>query len=362
MMKIKQRTLVVMVMLLSMLFVAVACGNDDKVAEKKQNEAPQVDDTKEPAPKQEPEPDPKTPTYKNVYPLTGTGTNDPVDDRMVAVMVNNAPQARPQTGLTKADVVFEILAEGRISRFMALFQSEKPDVVGPIRSARPYFFNLADDYGALYVYHGAAYFIQDMLNSGAADFLNGSYYDNDKYLFKRESFRKPPHNSYLLFDAVYEVAENKGYQVKSQVQKTLPFLADDKISSLTGDAAVEISLNYTDTSIRYVYNSESEKYERFNDNDQTVELETEEPILLDNLFVLETEHQVIDDEGRREVDLASGGKAYLFQKGKVQQVQWENVDGLILPMKDGEPVGFVPGKTWINVIPMNPGLEGVNIQ
>src|SRR5699024_3580120 len=94
-----------------------------------------------------------------------------------------------------------------------------------------------------------------------------------------------------------------------------------------------------------------------NDGDQTVELETDASIQLDNIFIVETTHEVIDSEGRRAVDLDSGGNAYLLQKGTIQKVEWENKDGRILHIKDGETVGFVPGKTWINVVPTNPGLE-----
>src|SRR5699024_12789659 len=57
------------------------------------------------------------------------------------------------------------------------------------------------------------------------------------------------------------------------------------------------------------------------------------------------------------IDLESGGNAYLIQKGKVNPVQWERQDGKLSPVKDGDPLGFVPGKTWVNVVPANPGLE-----
>src|SRR5699024_9329825 len=73
------------------------------------------------------------------FPLTGLETSEPSTDRIVSVMVNNHPAARPQSGLSQADLVFEILAEGNITRLLAMFQSEKPDIVGPVRSARPYY-------------------------------------------------------------------------------------------------------------------------------------------------------------------------------------------------------------------------------
>src|SRR5690625_4585473 len=66
----------------------------------------------------------KEKTYDHVYPLTGIETNDDIDHRVIGVMINNHPAARPQSGLSKADIVFEILAEGSTTRFLALFHSE----------------------------------------------------------------------------------------------------------------------------------------------------------------------------------------------------------------------------------------------
>lgn len=94
----------------------------------------------------------------NLAPFTGEETTGDVTKRPVAVMVSNQTQARPQTGLSKADIVFEMLTEGNVTRFMAIYQSEDPEVVGPVRSAREYFFELADNYDAIYTYHGAANF------------------------------------------------------------------------------------------------------------------------------------------------------------------------------------------------------------
>lgn len=335
-----------MLMLLLVLFlipiVLVACSNKTEQTE------PEVEEA---APAEEKE-------LPNVYPLTGERTEEAVDNRIVAVMVNNHPSARPQTGLSQADVVFEILAEGDITRLMALFQSEQPEVVGPVRSARPYYFNTADDYGALYVYHGAANFIEDMLAEGAADYLNGAYYDNDGNLFKRESFRVAPHNSYLQFGAVYDIAADKGYET-SMDYESLTFLEEEETADIGGTEVSEVSFNYESTPVRYVYDSESEAYLRYNGEEQTLELNTDEAVELNNVFIIETYHDVVDNAGRREIDLESGGNAYLLQKGKLQKIQWENRDGRIIPVRDGEEVGLVSGQTWINVIPTDPGLAAV---
>lgn len=350
-MKLKQ--VIVMIIL---LIVVVACSNEEEDKTSQDLESRKIEPQEELEPEIEFEPEPVLPEF--IYPLTGEGTDEPSTNRIVSVMVNNHPAARPQSGLSQADIVFEILAEGQTTRFMAMFQSETPEVVGPVRSARPYYFNLADDYGALYVYHGAAGFIEDMLRSGAADHLNGSYYDNNGHLFNRGSFRVAPHNSYLTLAAVPEVAGNQGYSMEVE-HRPLSFLTEAEFDQIPGESVSEISFNYGRESVRYRYDETNETYSRYNGEQQTIELNDETPIELNNVFIIETGHQVIDNAGRREVDLASGGNAYLLQKGTLQKIQWQNIDGYLLPVKDGEVVPFVPGKTWVNVIPSSPGLAGV---
>ncbi|MDC3414192.1 DUF3048 domain-containing protein [Aquibacillus sp. 3ASR75-11] len=346
--------------LLFLLIFLVACSNEEEATSNNEEQKEQDNTTEQTEQIEEPKQEPE---FENVYPLTGIRTNDPVNDRIVSVMVNNATQARPQTGLTKADIVFEILAEGPITRFIAFFQSEKPEVVGPVRSAREYYYTLAANYNALYIYHGAADFIEDRLRAGVVDNLNGAYYDNDGNLFKRANFREPPHNSYVLFPAIYDVAKEQGYEVKADYTP-LPFLDDEEVETIDGGQATDVEIvYYPEEIVTYQYDSSSQQYVRYSDGSKTVELETEEAVSVDNVFIVETRHEVIDDAGRRSVDLQSGGNAYLLQKGKLEKLQWRNEEGRIVPYKDGQPVGFVPGKTWVNVIPEDPGLNGaVTIQ
>src|SRR5690625_3645483 len=181
------------------------------------------------------------PTFSGTFPLTGIATNEDTNQRIVSVMINNHPVARPQSGLSQADIVFEILAEGGITRFLALYQSEQPEIVGPVRSAREYYFELATGYDALYVFHGAANFVYDMIRDQGVENLNGAVHDNDGHLFKRESFRKAPHNSYLLYDAVYDVAESNGYDIISTIEP-LHFLEND--ATISGETANQVIVKY----------------------------------------------------------------------------------------------------------------------
>lgn len=294
------------------------------------------------------------------YPLTGVETDEEPTNRAVAVMVNNHPKARPQSGLHEADIVFEILAEGDITRFLAIYQSSLPERVGPVRSAREYYFRLAESYGAIYVYHGAATFVDQMILNEGIDFLNGAQYDNDRELFIRESFRVAPHNSYMLFNETYNRAESKGYEVTT-THNPLPFLDEDE--TVSGENAERVKVTYfTNTTVQYEYDESTKTYKRFSDGEQSIDLETEKPIELNNIFIIETSHEVIDGEGRRAVDLESGGYGYLLQQGKMQYVEWENRNGQIIPVKDGEIIPFVKGKTWVNVIQSEPPANIEQVQ
>lgn len=291
------------------------------------------------------------------FPLTGVKSETKTDGRAVAVMINNHPQARPQSGLNKADIVYELLAEGDITRFLAVFQSEKPVNIGPVRSARDYYIELAKGLNALYIAHGYSLEAKQMLDSNYVDNLNGMVYDGT--LFKRSSARKAPHNSYITYENVLKGAEQKKYSMDKN-PPGFKFLKEEDKSKITGNDAKSVMVSYSHGSVSnsvYEFDSSLGKYKRFSLGEQTVDLETKEPVLIDNIFIIEAVHTVIDSYGRRDINLKSGGKAYLLQMGKVNEVNWANKDGRIVPVKEGQEVPLVPGKTWVNVVPAKPGLS-----
>lgn len=301
-------------------------------------------------------------TGEHTYPFTGIATDEDVDHRPFAVMINNQNEARPHDGIVDADIVFELLAEGDITRFLALFHSNIPEKVGSVRSAREYYFELAQGYDALYVYHGAANFVNDMINERNIEHLNGAVYDNDQQLFTRDTARKAPHNSYVFLDHAHEVAEGKGYDMTSSA-KPLTFTEEAEIE---GEDAKKIEVGYNGQNpahlVSFSYDEGTGRYARSEDGEATTDLTTEAPIEIENILIIETAHHVFDSEGRREIDLSSGGSGYLVQQGVMQEITWENQEGQLIPTKDGQVVPFVQGKTWVNVVPTDPGLQSsVNV-
>lgn len=300
----------------------------------------------------------ETVTIANHYPLTGIATKEDIGGRAVAVMINNHPEARPQSGLDQADIVYELLAEGNVTRFLAIFQSEKPERIGPVRSAREYYIKLAKAYDSLYIAHGYSIDAKELLDSGYIDHLNGMQYDGT--LFKRSSDRVPPHNSYISYEKIIEGANKEGYSMEKPPEP-LTFLSKDEVEKLEGQPANKVTVAYYNNATftaTYEYDQTIGKYKRSSLGAETVNFDNGNPVLLDNILIIETPHQTYDNVGRRKIDLTSGGKAYLLQKGIIRDVEWKSDNGRIVPAVNGSVIGLVPGKTWINVIPSSPGLAG----
>lgn len=318
------------------LFLLMSCSKNE-VPSSKQTDTKDLEKTET-----------KEEESKYTYPLTGLPTDKKPENRAVTVMVNNHPEGRPQSGLTKADLVFEILAEGGVTRFLAVFQSENPEVIGPVRSARPYYVEVAKGLDALYVHHGWSEKAQKMLESGYVDSLNGLFYDGT--LFERSSKRKAPHNSYITYDHIEEGAEEENFSMVGAPEPYV-FLKEDEEVGGTEQSSATISYSTKTFEVRYEYDPASSTYKRFSAGAQTVDNETGDPVLLNNIFIVETNHRTIDSYGLLDIDLTSGGRAFLLQKGKLQEIQWENQDGRIVPYLNGKEVPLVPGKTWINIVP-----------
>jgi hypothetical protein len=297
------------------------------------------------------------PEFPYFFPLTGVGSESATDERAVAVMINNHPKARPQSGLNKADIVYEVLAEGDVTRFLAVFQSEKPVNIGPVRSARDYYINLAKGLNALYVAHGWSEEAKKMLEGNVVDNINGMVYDGT--LFKRSSTRKAPHNSYITYENILKGAQQKKYSMEIK-PPSFTFLSEEDRKTITGTDAGSIKITYSRGGISdssFEFDPSLRKYKRFSGGAQTVDLDTNDPVLIDNILIVEAVHKVIDSYGRRDIDLESGGKAYLLQMGKMNEVEWANKNGRIVPVKNGKEIPLVQGRTWVNVVPVNPGLQ-----
>lgn len=289
-------------------------------------------------------------------PFTGEQLVPPANRRTVMAVINNHPDARPQTGVTEADMVFEMIAEYDITRFLALYQRDFPETIGPIRSARDYFVELAAASEAFFVAHGFSPEARVMLEAGVVDHINGIQHDGT--LFQRSSDRVAPHNSYISLENIERAMEIT--QSATEYSGKSPYYFYDSMENAKlKEQALSVRVEYGTNELfssEYTYGSESHLYSRSSGGVPTTDKETLETVEVSNVLVFEAQHRTVDSEGRQSIDLASGGNALLFQGGGVREIEWSSVGGMPVPTADGEPVKLAPGKTWIHIVPAAPGI------
>jgi hypothetical protein len=293
-------------------------------------------------------------------PLNGEPVKAVSEQRPVAVMVNNHHLARPQSGLSKADIVYEVLAEGDITRLLAIFQNNLPERIGPVRSAREYYINLANGYHALYICHGNSPQAKAMMDAGAIDALNGLFYDGT--LFKRDHHRRAPHNSYIYKEGIEKGVVKKHYSFSEKVIPNLFFhQAMNYDSSWNKMSQAFIKYSYDPyNNVTYKYNEPKKQFQRIQKGVIATDAETKAQLEIKNILIVEAKHKIIDSHGRRSIDLESGGNGYYITEGMIKNIHWKNVNGRILPFDmEGKEVDFLPGQTWINFVP---ALKDVTIK
>lgn len=338
--------------LLAASFLLLSACSGDKAVTVPPTE---ISETTTPEATATPTPEPTPPPF--TAPLTGIGRATEAASRPIAVMVNNFSAARPQSGLTNADVIWEVLAEGGITRLVAVFQSTGAiaDTIGPIRSNRAYLIDIADTYGAVMVHAGGSPEAYSILKKQGKPYLDeitnaGSYY-------WRSKDRKAPHNLYSNLEKMREGADKKGYD-KDKPSPAYPFSADGSALGST-ETSTEIAITFlmNDYEVEYAYDGASGLYKRSINGEPHIDLNNNEQLTAANLIVFETSHKTLDNAGRLGVDLESGGAGYLFQQGKKIDIEWlRSPDGMIRFSKDGQEISFLPGKTFIHVVPDRPGL------
>lgn len=339
------------VILLLCIWIIPACGKEQTM---NLDVPPEVLPPAEPVIEEVEEP--YVPAY--TAPLTGLGSEEPVDRRPLAVMINNAPAARPQSGLGEADVIYEVLAEGGITRLVAIYQSgDMTKRVGPIRSIRPYLIDLGESHNAVLVHAGASTEAYAILQKQRKEHLDEI--TNSGPYFWRDKSRKAPHNLYSSVEKLIEGTEKRGFEVKAASVPSYIFRQPEDI--VTGDTAaskLEIKFQLDSYRVGYEYDSDSQLYKRFINDKQHLDLDTSEQLTAANLVVMGANHKVLDDVGRLAVNLETGGDAVVFQRGQMIEGQWiRRSDDIIRFVKDNVEIPFYPGKTFIHIVPNEQGFH-----
>ncbi|OKP92658.1 DUF3048 domain-containing protein [Paenibacillus sp. P32E] len=335
-----------------------ACGNQD--AENVPAPSPAAVPTLAPSPAVSAEPSPEAkPVIGGITSgLTGLPLEESILPRPLAVMINNAPAARPQSGISEADILYEVLAEGGITRLIGIFQSHTGVVkIGPIRSIRPYLIDIGESYGGVTVHAGGSQAAYAILQKGKKDDMDeigraGAYFWRDKE-------RKAPHNLYSNAAKLREGADKLGYAGTIEVPGYLFTDPDDLPAG--GDAAAEFNVNFLLKSytVGYKYSTERRTYLRWVNGKPHLDLNDGNPVEAANVMVMGADHKVLDDVGRLQIDIELGGEAVLFQRGQAQKGRWSRKPGDVIRFvkKDGTEALMYPGITHILIVPNSPSFS-----
>lgn len=288
--------------------------------------------------------------------LTGINVDEATAGRRpLAVMVENHPDARPQAGLNKADMVFEAIVEGGITRFMAVFSSEDADKIGPIRSSRPFYVHWAAGFGALYAHAGGSQGalaliptvkqIVDLPHSGA-------YFQRDP---------KPgiasEHTLFSSTKQLYDYATEKKVSTDADV-KAVKVDDDAALAKRNASATIGIDFSAPSYKVGWTYERESNKYKRSLAGSAHVDRVSGDQLTTSNVAILEIPHSFDPNtnqgKGEWSMPTEGSGKLQLFQNGTVIEGSWKKTDiGEMIQLLDGngKVLPLVKGKTWFEIVP-----------
>lgn len=332
------------------LLLATACGSKQP-KETEASETPQPPVIETIVPSETPEPEPPA----ILAPLTGLPVDREITNRPFSVMINNLKPARPQSGMTQADVVWEMLAEGGVTRFVAVFQSKEfTDPIGPVRSIRPYYIEVGELYEGVLVHAGASNEGFGILRKERKHHLDEI--TNAGSFFWRDKSRKAPHNVYTDLEKLRAGAERLKYPLTADMP-VVPFTETPNLIGAEPAAEVNIKFQLSSYKVNYTYDETKGTYARFINGEPHIDKNNDEQLTAANLVVFSTRHHAYDKEGRLEVDLKSGGDAVLIQQGKAIAANWVRDGNFIRIMKDGKELPFVPGTTYYHVVPNSSPLS-----
>ncbi|MBZ4653768.1 MAG: hypothetical protein JG781_1107 [Peptococcaceae bacterium] len=279
------------------------------------------------------------------------GWKDAPRKRALAVIIDNAPAARPQSGLDQADVVVETPVEGGMTRFLAVISRYETELLGPIRSARPYLVDLAKEYNGILVHAGGSEDAIEAIDREKPDHLDEIEGGPQVgAAFWRVPDRAKPHNLYASSESLRRAAKELNYNLAVPPPERSYIAQGTEIS---GEPMEEINIFYPnrESQIRYTYNKERKVFERFMAEKPHVNPKGEQ-IVAANVIVQYVPYRVLNGDGNLQLILHGEGDALIFRDGKVIKGLWQKQPGGFTRFVDtkGKSITLVPGPTWIQVV------------
>jgi hypothetical protein len=293
----------------------------------------------------------KTETYSAI---NGVLSEKAVAERRpISVMIENHPDSRPQSGLSEADVVYEVLAEGGITRFLAIFQTKQPDTIGPVRSARDYFAEVADEWKALYAHVGGSNEVIEALKKGLYKNISDvNEYYNETY-FGRDKAKPAPHNVFTSYVALQKWLKDK--QEEQKITADLWKFKDDlPLPAEVATQKINMDFSRAGYEVGYVYSTSTNSYLRELYFEPHLDSATGKQIEAKNVVVqiIRVDPVPKDPLLRVDINLASGGRAVIFRDGEVVEGRWKKENNRTRYFDlSGKEIELNRGPIWIELLP-----------
>ncbi len=270
------------------------------------------------------------------------------DKAPIAIMVENHTAARPLSGISKASVVIEAPVEGGITRFLCLFDATTTVAeVGPVRSARPYYVDWARSWNASYFHVGGSPEALDKIRALGASFNNVDEMGSDKFFWRSED-RYAPHNTYTKQELTLEAITARGFEN----QKTpIAWHFQDVVTTTQRGSVLTIRIPFGGSyNVTWKYDKETNTYQRY----QTTQAQFDKdgtPVQAENIIVIKTDGQVLDNVGRLRVRTTGSGDAFAYRDGNKYPLVWRRSAGEVIKFEnvDGAEYLLNRGRTWIEV-------------
>jgi hypothetical protein len=283
-------------------------------------------------------------------PLTAKLTGLPITDASInerpvtAVMIENSPTARPQSGINQAGVVFEAVAEGGITRFLTLFQDTEPDYIGPVRSVRPYYIQWLAGFDAAVAHVGGSGDALNMLKSGVAKDLDQF---SNPGPYHRISSRPAPHNMYSSVVALRELQQKKGY-----TSTYTPFARKPEAKSAAPNAtSIDFNISGAVYNPHYDYDTATNSYKRSEGGQPHLDQQSGQQLSPKVVVAL------VMPQGSNGIyttyNTLGSGEAFVFQDGVLAKGTWHkasNKENFTFTDANGAALKLDPGQTWLSVV------------
>lgn len=303
----------------------------------------------------------------SVNPLTGEAnvSSEVAARRPVAIMIENSSVSMPvQTGLSKADIVYETEVEGGITRLMAVYQDiTNMEKIGNVRSARYPYVDLALGHNAIYIHCGqdptyCAPHLDDIddisvdgkfdkkSEDGAQRFENGT--------------KNTEHKLYVWANDLWN-SINKKFNTEQKNASLWQDFTDEKLS-LDGGTATSVSIPFPASTTKFTYDEASGLYTRLIKSTVQTDYFTKETTQVKNVFILLTSISNYPDGKHRKVALESGD-GYYITNGTVQFIKWSkgnSTDGFKFTDTEGNEIDVSVGNSWVciaNKSTCNPTIQ-----